>query len=83
MGLVYNKYPGEWHGPGSISRVVRDLNRIYAPVENLKILHFADGMIYYDKILKSGCDRRADDYMKRKMSAGFSEMADDKISKIQ
>ena len=29
MGLIYNKYPGEWHGPGSISNVFRDLNKVY------------------------------------------------------
>jgi hypothetical protein len=29
MALVYDKLPGEWHGPGSISLVIRDLNRLY------------------------------------------------------
>lgn len=29
MGLVYDKLPGEWHGPGSISLVIRDLNKLY------------------------------------------------------
>lgn len=29
MSLVYDKFPGEWHGPGSISLVIRDLNKLY------------------------------------------------------
>ena len=29
MGLIYNKYPGEWYGPGSISNVFKDLNKLY------------------------------------------------------
>ena len=29
MSLLYNKYPGEWHGPGSISNVFKDLNKLY------------------------------------------------------
>ena len=53
MSLIYNKYPGEWHGPGSISNVFKDLNKLYQPVEDLKILHFPDGMIYYDKVEKA------------------------------
>ena len=29
MSLVYNRFPEQWHGPGSISNVIRDLNKIY------------------------------------------------------
>ena len=50
MSLIYNKYPGEWHGPGSISNVFKDLNKLYLPVNDFQIVHFSDGMIYYDKI---------------------------------
>mmetsp|Transcript_25372 Transcript_25372/g.33927 ORF Transcript_25372/g.33927 Transcript_25372/m.33927 type:complete len:123 (+) Transcript_25372:327-695(+) len=57
MGLIYNKYPGEWHGPGSISNVMKDLNKIYLPVEDFQMLHFSDGMIYYDKIQKAASQR--------------------------
>ena len=53
MSLLYNKYPGEWHGPGSISNVMKDLNKLYQPVEDFQIVHFNDGMLYYDKILKA------------------------------
>ena len=53
MGLIYNKYPGEWHGPGSISNVFKDLNKMYLPVDDFQIVHFPDGMIYYDKITKA------------------------------
>jgi len=31
MSLIYDKFPGEWHGPGSISHVVKDLNKLYSP----------------------------------------------------
>ena len=31
MSLTYDKYPGEWHGPGSISHVLKDLNKVCAP----------------------------------------------------
>lgn len=34
MGLIYNKYPGEWYGPGSISNVFKDLNKMYLPIED-------------------------------------------------
>ena len=57
MSLVYNKYPGEWHGPGSISNVMRDLNKIYLPYENFRITHFVDGVVYLDKILNAGLKR--------------------------
>lgn len=43
MALVYDKLPGEWHGPGSISLVIRDLNKLYQPCIDLQIVHFSDG----------------------------------------
>mmetsp|Transcript_14117 Transcript_14117/g.19227 ORF Transcript_14117/g.19227 Transcript_14117/m.19227 type:complete len:80 (-) Transcript_14117:982-1221(-) len=55
MSLIYDKYPGEWHGPGSISHVIKDLNKLYSPKMDFQIVHFPDGMIYYDKIVKAGC----------------------------
>ena len=57
MSLIYNKFPGEWHGAGSISNVMRDLNKVYLPVENFQIMHFIDGMIYLDKIKNTGCSK--------------------------
>ena len=50
MSLLYNKYPGEWHGPGSISQVFQDLNKLYQPLEDLKMVHFPNGMINFDKL---------------------------------
>ena len=82
MGLIYNKYPGEWHGPGSISNVIKDLNKLYQPVEDLKIVHFSDGMIYYDKIKKVACETFHVDYMTRKMMEGFEGKAEEEVSKI-
>ena len=55
MSLIYDKYPGEWHGPGSISHVIKDLNKLYSPKLDFQIVHFSDGMIYFDKIIKEGC----------------------------
>ena len=31
MSLLYDKFPGEFHGPGSISNVIKDLNKMYLP----------------------------------------------------
>ena len=55
MSLIYDKFPGEWHGPGSISNVIKDLNKLYSPKMDFQIVHFADGMVYHDKIAKAGC----------------------------
>ena len=55
MSLVYDKFPGEWHGPGSISHVIKDLNKLYKPKLDFEIVHFMDGQVYYDKIAKAGC----------------------------
>ena len=55
MSLIYDKFPGEWHGPGSISHVIKDLNKLYSPKMDFQVVHFTDGMIYYDKIAKAGC----------------------------
>lgn len=57
MSLIYDKYPGEWHGPGSISHVIKDLNKLYSPKQDFHIVHFSDGMVYFDKIEKAGCQK--------------------------
>ena len=57
MSIIYNKFPGEFHGPGSISNVMRDLNKMYLPYTDFQIVHFSDGMIYFDKIRKAGCQK--------------------------
>jgi len=55
MSLPYDKYPGEWHGPGSISLVIRDLNKLYQPYVDLKIAHFSDGFVYFEKVKRLAC----------------------------
>ncbi len=50
IGYCHEKYPGEWYGPHAISLMLKDLNKIYQPVENFQICMFHDGNIYYDKI---------------------------------
>ena len=57
MSLLYDKFPGEFHGPGSISNVLRDLNKMYLPYSNFRVVHFYDGTIYLDKIKKAACQK--------------------------
>lgn len=54
MSLVYDRYPGEWHGNKSISLVFQSLNRLYAPLENFEMCVFGDDTIFLDKIKKAG-----------------------------
>lgn len=80
MGLVYNKYPGEWHGPGSISNVIKDLNKLYQPFDDFQVLHFSDGMIYYDKIIKAAHQKPRKyliDLMKK------TDLSEEKLFKMQ
>ena len=82
MSLIYNKYPGEWHGPGSISNVMRDLNKIYLPYENFRITHFVDGVVYLDKLLKAGFQKPAL-WLTEQMKKNVDELDEDKATKIQ
>ena len=50
MSLYYNKYPGEWHSPGSIANVFSDLNKLYQPVKDLQMINFPNGTIDLAKI---------------------------------
>lgn len=52
MSLIFDRYPGEWHGNKSISLVFSHLNKIYHPIANFKICLFGDENIYFDKIEK-------------------------------
>ena len=52
MALIFDKYPGEWHGNKSISLVFSHLNKIYKPLNDFEICLFGDETIYYDKIEK-------------------------------
>ena len=79
MSLIYNKFPGEWHGPGSISNVMKELNKVYTPVENFEIVHFPDGMIYYDKIQKVA-EQTQRNYLIELMKK--QDMNDDRIAKL-
>eukprot|EP00347_Sterkiella_histriomuscorum_P008343 403345460 len=53
MGFCHDKLPGEWYGPHALTIMLRDLNRIYQPVENFQVCMFRDGNVYYDKIMKT------------------------------
>ena len=58
MALVFQKYPGEWHGNKSISLVFSHLNKIYSPVDDFRICLFGDETLYYEKIARYGHQRR-------------------------
>jgi len=53
MSLVFDRFPGEWHGNKSISLVFSHLNKIYSPIKNFELCLFGDEAIYYDKIEKT------------------------------
>ena len=57
MSLLYDKFPGEFHGPGSISNVIKDLNKMYLPYSNFNVIHFQNGFVYLDKIKKAACQK--------------------------
>ena len=40
MSLLYDKFPGEFHGPGSMSNVIKDLNKMYLPYPDFQVVHF-------------------------------------------
>lgn len=52
MGFANDKLPGEWYGPHAIGNMLKELNKVFQPVEDFDICTFQDGNIYYDKILK-------------------------------
>ena len=52
MALIFDRYPGEWHGNKSICLVFSHLNKIYKPIKNFEVCLFGDEMIYFDKIEK-------------------------------
>jgi hypothetical protein len=37
MALIFDRYPGEWHGNKSISLVFSHLNKIYRPINNFEV----------------------------------------------
>lgn len=55
IGYAHSKLPGEWYGPSSISVMLRDLNKIFKPLNNFEICLFNEGSIYLDKVQKLGC----------------------------
>lgn len=66
MGLVHNKFPGEWYGPSSASLVFKDLNNhVFKPYNNFEVCLFPDGNVYLDKVKKFGC-RLPRNWMKEK-----------------
>ena len=67
MSLVFDRYPGEWHGNKSISLVFSHLNKMYKPVPNFEICLFGDESIYYDKIERKAYSA-ALNYMKSQRS---------------
>ena len=58
---------------------MKELNKVYYPVENFEIVHFPDGMIYYDKIQKVA-EQEPRNYLIELMKK--QDMNDDRISKL-
>ena len=81
MSLIYDKFPGEFHGPGSCSNVMRDLNKMYLPYTNFQIVHFPDGMVYFDKIQKAGCQKPRK-WLFELIKKDFSGLEDEKATQI-
>jgi len=52
MALIFDRYPGEWHGNKSISLVFSHLNKIYRPINNFEVCLFGDDSVFFDKIEK-------------------------------
>jgi len=52
MALIFDRYPGEWHGNKSISLVFSHLNKIYRPINNFEVCVFGDDTVFFDKVLK-------------------------------
>ena len=67
MSLVFDKYPGEWHGNKSISLVFSHLNKIYQPVQNFEICLFGDETIVWDKIEKKA-NRQQRNWLENQLS---------------
>jgi len=76
MSLVYDRYPGEWHGNKSISLVFQSLNRLYAPLENFEMCVFGDDTIFLDKIKKAG-ERMPRNWLKDQMQK-LEKLSEDK-----
>ena len=52
MALIFDRYPGEWHGNKSISLVFSHLNKVYQPIDNFEVCLFGDDSVFFDKIYK-------------------------------
>ena len=76
MSLVFDRYPGEWHGNKSISLVFSHLNKVYQPVKNFEICLFGDESVYYDKIEKYGLRPQCDWFQKQ--HAKFEEISSER-----
>jgi hypothetical protein len=50
-GIKINKGAGEWFSDIEIIKILQELNTKYSPIQNLKIIHFTDGIVNIDFIL--------------------------------
>lgn len=80
MGLVHNKFPGEWYGHSSVSLVFKDLNNhVFKPYIDFEVCLFSDGNVYLDKVKKLGC-RKPRHWMKNKLES--DEISDEFCIKL-
>jgi hypothetical protein len=81
MGLVFQKFPGEWHGNKSISLVFSHLNKIFQPVADFEICLFGDETVYFDKVIKYGRLRRESPWLEQKQ-ARFESLGEHQQDKV-
>lgn len=79
MSLVFDRYPGEWHGNKSISLVFSHLFKVYNPISKFKMCIFGDESVFYDKIEKYA--RRPQENWLRKQLLKNDELSDERKQK--
>eukprot|EP00826_Nyctotherus_ovalis_P042059 TRINITY_DN4291_c0_g2_i1.p1 TRINITY_DN4291_c0_g2~~TRINITY_DN4291_c0_g2_i1.p1 ORF type:complete len:250 (+),score=8.45 TRINITY_DN4291_c0_g2_i1:454-1203(+) len=51
-GLSHRRKPGDWYGPSTMIQIFEQLNNKFSPFENLKVVAFAEGVVYTEVIEK-------------------------------
>lgn len=80
MALIFDRYPGEWHGNKSISLVFSHLNKIYRPVNNFEVCLFGDDTVFFDKIERKACTAPVNWIKHQKKK--FEKMSDERKEKV-
>jgi hypothetical protein len=65
IGIKYDKKPGQWYGPATITNIFEELNDKYSPIRNLAVITFGDGVMYEEKILSKVVSKQLNKKSKR------------------